>query len=64
MNAACLRSAVCFALFVPAAYAQAPSALTGQVSSAEEGAMEGVVVSAKRDASTISVSVVSPATTR
>ena len=32
----------------------AQSALTGQVTSAEEGAMEGVVVSAKKDGSTIS----------
>jgi virginiamycin B lyase len=38
-----------------------PSALTGRVVSAEEGAMEGVVVSAKRDGSTISISVVSDA---
>ena len=36
-----------------------PPALTGRVTSAEEGAMEGVVVSAKKDGSTISVSVVS-----
>jgi streptogramin lyase len=39
-------------------YAQNPAALTGQVASAEEGTMEGVVVSAKKDGSTISVSVV------
>lgn len=39
--------------------AQAPIALSGEVSSAPEGAMEGVVVSAKRDGSTITVSVVS-----
>jgi virginiamycin B lyase len=38
--------------------AQTPAALTGQVSSAEEGNMEGVVVSAKKDGSTITVSVV------
>jgi streptogramin lyase len=38
---------------------QAQVALTGQVSSAEEGRMEGVVVSAKKDGSTITVSVVS-----
>ncbi|MEA2991063.1 MAG: hypothetical protein QOG83_3774 [Alphaproteobacteria bacterium] len=43
----------CFAL-----PAQAQTALTGQVSSAEEGAMEGVVVSAKKDGSTIAVSVI------
>jgi len=42
-----------------AAHAQAPAALTGQVSSAAEGPMEGVVVSAKRDGSTLTISVVS-----
>jgi len=51
----------CFALFMAVAHAQAPVALTGQVSSAEEGAMEGVVVSARRDGSTISISVVTDA---
>ena len=35
--------------------------LTGQVTSAEEGNMEGVVVTAKKAGSTISVSVVSDA---
>src|SRR5471032_2779514 len=39
--------------------AQAPSALTGQVSSAAEGAMEGVLVSAKKVDSNITVTVVS-----
>jgi virginiamycin B lyase len=43
------------------AQAQTPSALIGQVTSAEEGPMEGVVVSAKKDGSTISVSVVTNA---
>ena len=43
------------------ALAQSIVALTGQVTSAEEGAMEGVVVSAKRDGSTITVSVVTDA---
>src|SRR5215813_7756359 len=38
---------------------QAAGKLTGQVTSAEEGAMEGVVVSAKKDGSTIAISVVS-----
>jgi streptogramin lyase len=50
-------------LLVSAAFpasAQSP-ALTGQVSSAEEGAMEGVVVSAKKDGSTVTISVVSDA---
>src|SRR2546421_3991497 len=51
-------TAACFALLMAVAQAQAPAALTGQVSSAEEGAMEGVVVSAKREGSTISISVV------
>src|SRR5882762_2991990 len=54
-------AAACFALFTAAAHAQVTVALTGQVSSAEEGAMEGVVVSAKKDGSTISVSVVTDA---
>lgn len=39
----------------------ASSALTGKVTSQEEGAMEGVIVSAKREGSTITVSVVSDA---
>ena len=37
----------------------APNALSGVVSSAEEGAMEGVLVSAKKAGSTITVTVVS-----
>ena len=41
--------------------AAAPIALTGQVSSAEEGPMEGVLISAKQDASTVTVTVVSDA---
>jgi len=41
------------------AQSQTAPALSGQVTSAEEGGMEGVVVSAKKDGSTISVSVVS-----
>src|SRR6516162_211384 len=40
---------------------QPPAALTGQITSAEEGAMEGVIVSAKKAGSTITVSVVSDA---
>src|SRR6266699_6797164 len=64
-------TAACFALFTAAAHAQSEAsrpaqaqaavALTGQVSSAEEGAMEGVVVSARKDGSTISISVVTDA---
>ena len=42
--------------------AQAPMALTGQVSSAADGPMEGVVVSAKREGSTATISVVSDST--
>jgi len=44
--------------FSPAAPAQTAS-LNGQVSSAEEGAMEGVLVSAKKDGSNITTTVVS-----
>jgi virginiamycin B lyase len=43
------------------AHAQTAVALTGQVSSAEEGAMEGVLVSAKKAGSTITITVVSDA---
>src|SRR5438445_7107444 len=42
----------------PAA-AQPSTALTGRVSSAEEGAMEGVVVGARKTGSTVTISVVS-----
>ncbi len=42
-------------------HAQAPAPLSGVVSSASEGAMEGVVVSARRDGSSITISVVSDA---
>jgi hypothetical protein len=40
---------------------KAAAALTGQVTSEAEGAMEGVVVSARRDGSTVTVSVLSDA---
>src|SRR6185369_12393952 len=46
------------------AQVQMPLALSGQVTSTEEGPMEGVVVSAKKDGSTISVSVVTNAAGR
>ena len=56
-------SAMSLILFqgVPSAHAGSPAvaALMGRVTSQEEGAMEGVVVSAKKDGSTITVSVVS-----
>jgi streptogramin lyase len=42
-------------------HAQGAAALTGQVTSTEEGPMEGVVVSARKDGSTISISVVTDA---
>src|SRR5262249_22773826 len=45
--------------FVPSGFAQAAGKLSGQVTSAEEGVMEGVVVSAKKDGATIAISVVS-----
>ena len=41
------------------ALAQAPAALSGMVSSSDEPAMEGVVVSAKREGSIVTVSVTS-----
>jgi virginiamycin B lyase len=43
---------------------QTASAMSGQVASAEEGPMEGVVVSARKDGSTVSVSVVTNAAGR
>src|SRR5215470_9968701 len=53
--------AVTFLLLPAALPASAQSALTGLVTSTEEGAMEGVVVSAKRGGSTITISVVTDA---
>jgi len=51
-----------FGAFICAsAQAQAPVALTGKVFSAQEPAMEGVLVSAKRDGSTITTTVVTNA---
>jgi virginiamycin B lyase len=44
-----------------AANADAPAALSGQITSAKEGAMEGVIVSAKKAGGTITVSVVTDA---
>src|SRR6266702_4230601 len=41
------------------AQAQSGAALTGTVSSSEEGNMEGVLVNAKKDGSTITITVVS-----
>ena len=61
-----LTSAGVFGLVVHAglstgALAQSAPALAGQVTSAEEGAIEGVLVSAKKQSSTITVSVVTDA---
>src|SRR6202049_3727035 len=53
-----LVSALAWLTLVPA-QAQTAAALSGQVSSAEEGAMEGVLVSAKQEGSTITTTVVS-----
>jgi virginiamycin B lyase len=51
-----------FLLALAPAYAQQPrAALSGQVSFAAEGALEGVLVSARRDGSTITTTVVSDA---
>ena len=57
-----LASAACLTVFAPSAFAQSAAALSGEVSSAKEGAMEGVVVSARKDGAAITVSVVSDAT--
>jgi virginiamycin B lyase len=48
-------------IFPAAAFAQAPAALTGLVSSADEPAMEGVLVSATKAGSTITTTVVTGA---
>src|SRR5580658_10746195 len=54
-----LASAACLIALAPQAFAQNAAALSGNVSSGKEGAMEGVVVSARKDGSTITVSVIS-----
>jgi virginiamycin B lyase len=55
-----LSAVAAAALFhVAGASAQTPTAISGTVSSAQEGPMEGVIVTAKRDGAHISVSVVS-----
>jgi virginiamycin B lyase len=58
LTALLLASAACLSTFAPSAFAQ-NAALSGSVSSAKESAMEGVVVSARKDGSTITVSVIS-----
>ena len=56
-------TALALVLAIPASVRadQAPAALTGVVSSAAEGAMEGVVVTAHKDGSIVSVSVTTDA---
>src|SRR5262249_16963093 len=59
-----MRQAAALLAFVTSLAASAPAAaqaLAGTVSSAEEGAMEGVLVSAKKSGSTVTVTVVSDA---
>src|SRR5258708_6502054 len=53
--------AVCLALGGASDACAADAALTGKVTSIEEGAMEGVVVSARKEGSTIRISVVTDA---
>ena len=59
--ASALGFASTFMLPNPPAQAQAPAALTGTVTSQQEGKMEGVLVSAKKAGGTITISVVSDA---
>jgi virginiamycin B lyase len=54
-----LATAACLAMLLSQASAQNMSALSGGISSSKEGPMEGVVVSARKDGSSITVSVVS-----
>ena len=60
LTGAILVASVLFAGPVKA-QTQSPSALAGKVTSQEEGAMEGVLVSAKRAGSTMTITVVSDA---
>ena len=53
--------AILWSSLLPASAAEPPVALGGIVSSQAEGAMEGVIVSARRDGSPVTVSVVSDA---
>ena len=52
-------AALVLAVIVPTAAQSPAAALTGLVSSQDEGAMGGVLVSAKRAASTITITIVS-----
>jgi streptogramin lyase len=57
-------AAMAVALELVPAQAQAPMALSGQITSAAEGPMEGVIISAKREGSTTTISVVSDSSGR
>src|SRR6516164_8351537 len=59
MTAVLVASVACVALPVAPSLAQNAAAMSGVVSSAQEGPMEGVVVSVRKDGATITVSVVS-----
>src|SRR4051794_20528464 len=55
-----LSAATASGVFLPtSALAQTAPVLTGQISSANEGAMEGVLVSARKNGSSVTVTVVS-----
>jgi len=56
-----LLASAALAVLAFAGPTSAQTALTGLVTSAEEGAMEGVLVTAKKDGSTISITVVTDA---
>jgi streptogramin lyase len=56
-----LLASAALAVLVSAGPSYAQSALAGTVSSAEEGAMEGVLVTAKKDGSTVAITVVTDA---
>jgi streptogramin lyase len=68
VRGALLSLLICSAAVCPASAGNlaeaSPLALTGRVTSAPEGAMEGVLVSAKRDGSPLTITVVSDATGR
>ena len=55
-----LLATVALALVASAGESRAQTALAGTVTSTEEGAMEGVLVTARRDGATFAVTVVSP----
>ena len=59
MTAVLVASVACVALPVAPSLAQNAAAMSGVVSSRQEGPMEGVVVSVRKDGATITVSVVS-----